>query len=231
MKDDDKDLWAHYQINNVGVFSETHNRHDRVYLTLKKYIKSPAKILEIGFGDGYLLKKMSKLYDCCGADISQEVVERARRELVDVKFEVIGMDGKLSFGDGSFDGFVASEVLEHMTDEELTMCVSEIKRILKKGGYAFITVPAEENLEENECFCPKCKTAFHKWGHKQSWNIEKIKAVFGQLEVISLKEYFVRFEGKNFIEKIVGYVFFVMRNVANKFITVSNRSYLIILKK
>lgn len=228
----DKRLWEYYQQNNTGVFSSTHDRHNRVAKNISRYIKdSSARILEIGFGDGYLLKKLSGKYDCYGADLSSEVVERMRNEITDVAFAVVEADGALSYQDEYFDGFVASEVLEHMSDEELSLSVIEIKRILKKGGYAFVTFPADENLKENECFCPNCGLSFHRWGHKQSWDRKKILEKFSEFEIVKIQDYFVRFEGGDSFEKIFGYVFYIARNIVNLFKKLPNRSYLVILRK
>lgn len=45
----------------------------------------------------------------------------------------------LPFADGSFDRVIASEVLEHIEDDALAM--SEIARVLRRGGRVAVTVP------------------------------------------------------------------------------------------
>jgi len=231
MNKHDQCLWKYYQNDNAGVFSGTHDRHNKVVREIKKRLPLHAKVLEVGFGDGYLIKKLSNKYDCYGADISNEVVERIKKEILNVRFETINIDGKLPYEDNFFNGFIASEVLEHMADEELFLCVSEIKRVLKKDGYGIITVPAEENLKESECFCPNCGTVFHKWGHKQFWDVKKIRDVFKGFEIIQIKDYFVRYEGNSVLEKITGYIFYILRNLFNKFNKLPNRSYLAVIRK
>lgn len=227
----DKKLWSYFISENKDVFSLTHNRHKRVFNQIKKYIKPKSKLLEIGFGDGYLLKKLSKFYDCYGADITEKFVEKIKKDILDINFKTINTDGIMPYEDNFFDGFIASEVLEHMTDKELKICVNEIKRVLKENGYAFITVPAEEDLKANECFCPNCNTVFHRWGHQQSWNYNKIRELFKHFKIVKISNYFVRYEGSNILEKVIGYLLFVSRNIFNKFHKLPNRSYLAILKK
>ena len=39
------------------------------------------------------------------------------------------------------------------------------------------TVPADENLKENECVCPKCSYLFHRWGHFQEFNERKLEYI------------------------------------------------------
>ena len=232
MNNNDQKLWEYYQQNNSGVFSLTHNRHNKLARHIFNFIKgSSARILEIGFGDGYLLKKLSKKYNCYGADLSSSVVQEMKKELPNVDFTTIGVDGLMPYSDGFFDGFIASEVLEHMNDEELFLSIIEMKRILKVGGYAFITFPANETLKDNECFCPNCGTSFHRWGHKQTWNMKKIVERFSNFEIVLIKDYFVRFEGGNLLESALGYLFYAARNVINIFKKLPNRSYLVILRK
>jgi SAM-dependent methyltransferase len=54
----------------------------------------------------------------------------------------------LPFADASFDKIVASEVLEHIGDDQRALC--ELARILKPGGALAATVPAE--LPEKLCW-------------------------------------------------------------------------------
>lgn len=96
---------------------------------------------------------------------------------------------KLLVKDDSLDWFIASEVLEHMTNEELNVCINEIYRTLKKGGLWFITFPANENLKNNECFCPNCWTIFHKVWHKQSFNDKIINTLFIKFKITYKKTF------------------------------------------
>ncbi len=203
MNKQDENLWRYYQKDDIEVFSTTHDRHEKVYFMVKRYIEPGSKILEIGFGDGHLLKKMSKEYDCYGADISKEIIDEMRKNVMHIKLDHIDVDGKLPYENGYFDGFVASEVLEHMSNEELNVCIDEIGRILKRGGYAIITVPVEENLKDSECFCPNCGQIFHKWGHKQYWNKAIIKEKFkNKFDIIQIKKISVNSSGLNIFGKI-----------------------------
>lgn len=227
----DKNLWAYYQRERPDVFYSTHSRHKTVLKKVRKYVKPGGKLLEMGFGDGYLLNLLSRNYKCCGIDIDNNLIEAAKNKMDKVGFKVLKEDGRIPFSSGCFDGFIASEVLEHMTDKGLKICVNEIKRVLKEKGYAFITVPAEEDLKVNECFCPNCNTVFHRWGHQQSWNHNKIRELFKHFKIIKISDYFVRYEGSNMLEKVIGYLLFISRNIFNKFYKLPNRSYLVILKK
>lgn len=228
--DKDEKLWRYYQQDASSVFSTTHSRHNKVYSKVVKYLSPHKKILEIGFGDGYLLKKLVNKYTCCGADISSEVIKKAKEEMNCVDFMVMDITGKIPYPDNSFDGFIASEVLEHMDNEELAVCLKEAKRVLKKDGYLFITFPVEEDLRENQCFCPNCGEIFHKWGHKQRWSEIKINEIFNNFKIISVDEFFAAYSGNNFKEKVLGYMMFIVRSMLNKLVSISGKSYIVILK-
>ena len=52
---------------------------------------------------------------------------------------VVGFADHLPFKDASFDTVLCTEVLEHVTDAE--RAAAEIRRVLKPGGHALVTVP------------------------------------------------------------------------------------------
>ena len=60
-------------------------------------------------------------------------------ELYGVRPRLCGRAEYLPFRDSSLDSVICAEVLEHL--ERPQECISEIKRILKPGGAAYITVP------------------------------------------------------------------------------------------
>jgi ubiquinone/menaquinone biosynthesis C-methylase UbiE len=228
-------LWTYHQTTNQESLLFGNPRQEMLFSVIKKHIQKNGKILEIGFGNGYLLNALSSQYRTYGADISVENIEQMSKK-VKAEFELVSSDGKLPYPDETFDAFVASEVLEHMDDKELVVCIEEAFRILKKGGYAIITIPAEEDLKKNECFCPNCEHVFHKWGHKQYWNKTKIRKVFATFQHMAITEYFNRYTSEKIGDKIFGYVVWGVQTLIghitsfpNKFVT--NRTYVVILRK
>lgn len=75
----------------------------------------------------------------------------------------------------SYDLVLLTEVVEHLNDEELNSTLVEINRILRKGGYIFITTPNDEKYEANEIMCPDCGCIYHKWQHVRTWNIKNLE--------------------------------------------------------
>lgn len=184
----DQQLWDYHQTTNVNNLIQGHPRQNFIFRFIYQKIRPHSKVLEIGFGDGYLLKKLSLNYQCFGADISPKNIEQVKTKITNVKLDLIDTDGKLPYQDNFFDAFISSEVLEHMNNEELSKTATEIHRILKPNGIGIITVPANENLNDNLCFCPQCRNVFHKWGHKQSYNKEKLERLFSNFSAIKINK-------------------------------------------
>lgn len=125
-------------------------------------LKRKEKILEIGCGRGFYLRTLKSVWpeiDVTGVDINSKYLEIARgfmkdlrgdlkddlKESLRVKLRVADATD-LPFKNDSFDRIIASEVLEHIPDDE--KAIAEMYRVLKPGGIALVTVP-----NKNYPFC------------------------------------------------------------------------------
>lgn len=123
--------------------------HGRRFEEVGKLIeRSGGKILDIGSADGCFTKTIldkSGADLVIGIDVLKSSVDWANKHGKDkrMKFEV-GDAHKLKFPGNSFDGVFALEVLEHVADPEDVL--KEIKRVLKRGGYAAFLVPSDSAL-------------------------------------------------------------------------------------
>lgn len=230
----DTQLWTFHQNQNRSHLQAWYPRQDMILKWILKHIPRWKEILEIGFWDGYLLKRLDLAwYKVFWQDISRLNLGLTSEQWKPHNITLLLGDetGKLHLKNEELSGFIASEVLEHMSDEELEKSVKEIYRTLKTEWYAFITVPAEENLKWSECACPNCGEVFHKWWHKQRWNKDKILKTFSIFEILIIEEFFNRYIGDSIWEKFAWYGMYYARSVINKFRKVDNRSYFILLRK
>jgi len=111
--------------------------------------KECARVADLGCGPGVILNNLlvhRPGWSAQGLDISRVAVDYAAR-LADhkgvgerVRFST-GDLVNLPYRDASFDLVVASEVLEHVPS--IHAALAEIKRVLRPGGKAVITVPIE----------------------------------------------------------------------------------------
>ncbi len=94
--------------------------------------------LDVGCGNGKTTLKLVDMgYRTTGVDFSSKAVGSCRELLgSDATFETASATG-LPFPDGSFDYITAVHVLEHLTDDELSVATSEFMRVLRPGGYVF----------------------------------------------------------------------------------------------
>ncbi|MCC5928021.1 MAG: class I SAM-dependent methyltransferase [Cyclobacteriaceae bacterium] len=115
-----------------------HQRLLKPYFEVMPLIKGD--ILEIGCGEGRgveLLAPVSASYTAIDK-ISSAIVQLSNK-YPEHKFIQGNIPPILQFSDESFDTIVSFQVIEHIKDD--AAFISEIKRLLRRGGQAFITTP------------------------------------------------------------------------------------------
>lgn len=124
------------------------------YATLQSHIQrynfassfvGGGKVLDIACGSGFgtsFLKTSGADY-VLGGDISPEAIKCSKENYKDNKTEFLFLDGtRLPFRNSSLDVVVSFETLEHIPEYELF--ISELHRILKKGGKLVLSTPNKE---------------------------------------------------------------------------------------
>ena len=121
----------------------------------KAGVKRTDRVLDIGTGTGANLRLLRDLgfTEVTGLDASEEAIGYcASKGLGAVRK---GDTCALPFADGSFDLVLATDVIEHVDDDDAA--VREVSRVLARGGKALITVPAFQSL-----WGLQDRKAFHK---------------------------------------------------------------------
>lgn len=95
------------------------------------------RILDVGCGTGGNLEMLKNFGAAEGVDVSDDALEFCQSKGLTVHK---GLAEELPFGDGSFDVVTALDVVEHLDDDVAGL--SEMFRVLKKGGKTLIFVPA-----------------------------------------------------------------------------------------
>ena len=102
--------------------------------------KPNAKLLDCGCFDGEFTVEVAgkiKTKEVCGFDIAGESLAKAKAKGIQV-YEG-NCNDMLPFETGTFDVFLANQVIEHLSNTDLF--IKEIYRVLKTGGYAVISTP------------------------------------------------------------------------------------------
>ncbi len=107
------------------------------------------KLLDIGCADGVFTKVIldkSKADKIIGIDVLKTSINWARKHWKKKRKMIfkIGDAHSLKFENNTFDAVFAIEVLEHVYEPKKVL--KEIKRVLKRDGYAIFLVPAESLL-------------------------------------------------------------------------------------
>ncbi len=126
--------------NRESGWTPTHSfSSEMLDLHFKDAFKPTDRVLDVGCGDAsnyqaWLVKQVAQL---SAIDISERGIANARK--MGINAQVHDLSKRFPYGDGSFDGAVCIEVLEHLYDPKFT--VSEIHRVLAPGGILVASVP------------------------------------------------------------------------------------------
>lgn len=115
------------------------SRNDLIDKLFPKFIfNKDLRILDIGCGTGLNYKSLKAYGEVCNLDYSEKAVQYCKGKKV--RNLLRGDAKRLPFCSSTFGLVTAIELIEHIDEDFLV--ISEIYRILRKGGIALITVPA-----------------------------------------------------------------------------------------
>ena len=148
-------------------------RESLIVNQLKKRVEKGAMILDAGSGNGSLALRLGEAgFRVTGIDASDAFVAYAENGAKQLK-----LNGAVSFQKGdllntelpdeTIDAVVSGEVLEHLEQDE--KAVREFSRVLRKGGFCIVTVPAHPHLwDKND-----------EWaGHNRRYTKEGLTNIF-----------------------------------------------------
>lgn len=141
--------WYHRSIKENALQRFWHKKRIENVKKMIEPVKD--KVLDIGSADGMfteVITEKSGAKKVIGIDVLELSIDWSNKYYKkNKKMEFKKGDvHKLDFPENEFDAVFALEVLEHVFDP--TKALKEIKRVLKKGGYAVLLVPAENWLFE-----------------------------------------------------------------------------------
>jgi len=108
----------------------------------------PARVLDIGFGQGWTLRRLAGLgyEDLHGWDVARDCVAEARESGVPGRLEnVDAIEALHSIEPNQFDAILAKDLLEHLSHERVLPFVSGVHRALAQGGVFLARLPNMAN--------------------------------------------------------------------------------------
>lgn len=107
---------------------------------------APKRVLDIGCAEGYLVYAFYNLgIEAYGVDISQYAISHSPGQVREFLFKIDVDCEALPFENKTFDVVTAIDIVEHLQNYEKTIC--EIGRVLKPGGIACVTTPANRYVD------------------------------------------------------------------------------------
>lgn len=136
-------LFQNYSRKHVHFYDEEVSVLIELGLALTSEVINKPSIVDLGCGDGrliYALYEKGLLEDVgeiVGVDISENRIERLKKELPFVKGIVSDAVNVKELLESSFDFVICSQLIEHVENDD--MLILEIKRLLKARGLAYIS--------------------------------------------------------------------------------------------
>jgi SAM-dependent methyltransferase len=97
-------------------------------------VRDVGSACDMGCGPGHIARYLHERgVQVCGVDLSQGMVEQARRLTPEVEFRQGDMTA-LDAADGAWAGIAAFYSIIHITREEMPQALGELRRVLRPGG-------------------------------------------------------------------------------------------------
>ncbi|MDR5638516.1 class I SAM-dependent methyltransferase [Thermosynechococcus sp. PP42] len=141
-----------------------------------RYLQAGTRVLNIGVGSGALERLgLGKGVEMYSLDPSEKAIVRMQQILGMTDRARVGYAQNVPFDSDFFDVVVMSEVLEHLSDDILVCSLKEVFRVLRVGGVLLASTPYREDLQASQVVCPSCGAVFHKVGHIQSFDKNRMR--------------------------------------------------------
>src|SRR4051794_15573867 len=138
----------------------------------RQHIKSASRIVDYGAGPGFLVEDIiASGYQCAAIEFAPDAVQSLSSKLAgNSRFLGAYHIDEISGLDGRFDLAFVIEVVEHLYDDDLDVCLNAVCRLLARGGLLIVTTPNNEDRSQSFIMNPETGKVFHRWQHVRSWS-------------------------------------------------------------
>ena len=175
--------WKGWDPNLFGSFTPKESQRFRLELKSLK-LKRAARILEIGFGHGHFMAwAKSQDYRVEGIEKNPHLVEIA----IHKSFLATSTDRE-GYGNEQYDLIAAWDVLEHMSHDEIEICLNNVRKALVPGGYFIAKCPNGDSplglAHQNGDITHQTSIGYHKWTFLAQQSQMYIVSIRGTKKVI-----------------------------------------------
>lgn len=149
------------------------------------------KALDLGCGLGQYTKFMlDNGFEVTSADISIEALNKLKESLPETETIQLDMSEKLPFEDNQFELIIANLSIHYFDEKTTKQLISEIKRILKPGGYFIGSVNSSKCIEFIKDHIVKIEDNYYSEPGRniRLWNKEQFEEFFKDFERVVLEE-------------------------------------------
>ena len=171
----------------------------KVFVRRCKYAKQfsqKKRVLDLCCGTGWTANELSNVAKMVKAvDYSKESIEKAKKEFQNENLFFEKMNAlNLKYPDSSFDTVVSMEAIEHFTENDGKVFLSEVYRVLKKGGYFVGSTPQVETKNPLKILAMKKIDPYHLHLYSKKMLEKSLSAIFNKVEVVSQPEDWMLFK-------------------------------------
>lgn len=192
------DFWTAFSRTRLTELSFARRAAKPLLLAIGHHLQPGARCLDFGAGSGHLIDAL------LDAGLQAAAFEPAagRRETIRAQF--VGRPGFLGVvgleQDGDYDVVFATEVVEHILEQQFDATLAAIARFLAPSGLLVLTTPHNEDLDLSSCICPNCGTLFHRWQHVRSFTPASLEAVLRRHGVEPVVTHILDFNAANYAD-------------------------------
>jgi len=131
----------HWNDSKILKSYKSMNKHNYFCRLTRKYLSlESGPILEGGCGIGQFVDLFTRIgYHCIGIDTAANTIDKISKLSPDLDFSLMDVT-QLDFPEDHFAGYWSFGVIEHFYNG-YDGVLNEMQRVVKPGGYVFITVP------------------------------------------------------------------------------------------
>ncbi|MFX0137361.1 MAG: class I SAM-dependent methyltransferase [Candidatus Hodarchaeota archaeon] len=158
----DQNFWEkHWEMNNL-IEKVKEGKENRLLKKFTcKFLKPKTNIIDGGCGIGqnvYGLRSWG--YEAYGVDFTEKTVKKVKNEFPKLNISIQDVR-ELNFADNFFDGYWSVGVIEHFK-RGYNEVLKEAKRVIKPGGYLFLSFPYFSPLRKLKAKLGNYKTCENK---------------------------------------------------------------------